>query len=401
MTRTRPARWLAADDPGNPFGVPLLDLMELQQLLSTTTDPEQAKRSVSWGRSTGEELFASAQAVSSLPPLECALRYPAARSLPNGILYAPPSQDWKWVLALRDGRVLAARSWTGAVEAVADARRDGDSLVLERLRVAETSSLRLSSRLVEVLDWLIRVHVWDQRLPLPVDDAAAELLAEAPLSGFGPFGKALFCAAKSWNPPPPPRPLRSDGDVIVAARVGDLAALRRHVEHGADVDAPGTLGGRTALHLAVMKGDVELFDELVRLGANPAAVADRALHALHMAVVHEAPHPLLERLAATRLDLTLPNADGFTALHAAAEIDHGAVVPWLVAHGLPLEARTRHGHTALHIACALGHAEAAKALLTAGADIEASSPGGTPRDVARAENRPALVALLDDWGTTR
>jgi hypothetical protein len=120
-------------------------------------------------------------------------------------------------------------------------------LVLERLRVAESSALCIGSRLVEVFDWLMRVHVWDQRLPLPVDDAAAQLLEAVPLSGFSPFGKALFCAAKSWSPPPPPHPLRSDGEVMVAARKGDVVALKRAVEQGADIDAPGTHHGYTAL----------------------------------------------------------------------------------------------------------------------------------------------------------
>ena len=50
---------------------------------------------------------------------------------------------------------------------------------------------------------------------------------------------------------------------------------------------------------------------------------------------------------------------------------------WLVAHGVPLEARTKRGHTALHTACALGSAEVAKALLAAGADAHASSPDGS------------------------
>jgi hypothetical protein len=380
------------DDPGNPFGVRLLDLMVLQGLISTSQDRACAERATSWGASVGAEL--SVEPLLTLRPVDCSLRYPAAKRLPDGILYAPPSMDFKWVIALREGRVLAARSWTGVVEAVADARRDGDSLVLERLRVAEPSALRICSRIVDVFDWLLRAHVWGQRLPLPVDDAFADLLENVPLSGFGPFGKALFCAAKTWDPPTISRPLRSDGDVILAARKGDVAALQRAVSHGADIDTPSTQG-RTALHLAIMKGDVALFDEIVKLGANPAAVVDRDLHALSVAVVHKAPLPLLERLATAGFDITRPNADGFTALHAAAEVDHAVVVPWLVAHGLPLEARTKHGHTALHVASALGHVEAARALVLAGADVRALSPSGTPREVAMAENRPALAAMFD------
>jgi hypothetical protein len=385
------AQWLATGDARNPFAAPILDLMELQEVIATSADPACAARSVSWSNSIGQELDAAH--LLQLPSLACSLRYPAANSVPDGMLYVPPSMDFKWVFALREGRLLAARSWTGAVEAVADVRRDGDTFVVERLRIAEASSLRGCSRLVDVFDWLLRVHIWEQRLPLPVDDAYAELLASAPLSGFGPFGKALFCASKSWAPPPVARPLRSDGEVIRAACHADLVALRHAVANGADINAPAIIG-YTALHVAIIKGDVVLFDELVRLGADPTAIADRGMHALGLAVVHRAPLALFERLAATGLDMTLANADGFNALHAAAECNAAAMVPWLVAHGLPLEARTVHGHTALHITYALGHAETAKALLIAGADIFATSPTGTPLELAIAEKRSALVSLL-------
>jgi hypothetical protein len=386
------ASWLAAGDRGNPFDVPMLDLMLLQDYLATSQDPQLAARSVSWRRSTGAEL--EPDGVIRLPPFACELRYPCARSLPDGILYAPPSMDEKWVLALRAGRVLAARSWTGAVEAIAETRRDGDTLVLEGLRVLESSALRMFGPVVEVFDWLVRSHALGQRIPLPVSDEGGALLEEAPLNGFSAFGKVLFCATKSWRPPPLTRPLRSDGEVMVAARKGELAALEEAVKSGADVDAPGTFAGYTALHLAIVRKDLALFDALLRLGANPAAMADRQTHALSIAVVHKAPMPIFEALARSALDLAAPNEDGFTALHAAAEVSFPEIVPWLVQHGLSMDARTKHGHTPLHVACGLGHREVAESLLAAGANPHAASPGGTPLDVAKAENKPALVELL-------
>jgi hypothetical protein len=213
----------------------------------------------------------------------------------------------------------------GAARDVDATPTPGDVVVLERLRIASDSELRACARVVEVFDWLLRVHVWHQRLPLPVDEAYGDRLAQAPLRGFGPFGKALFCAARSWNPPPVPRPLRSDGEVILAVRRGD---------------------------------------------------DDRGMHALLMAVVAKAPLPLMTALVEAGLDVRVPNTDGFTVLHAAAEVDHPGAVPWLVAQGSPLEARTKHGHTARHVACGLGHLAAARALLDAGADRGASSPTG-------------------------
>jgi hypothetical protein len=42
-----PAEWLAADNPGNPFGVPILDLTSNLGVTSTTKDLELAERSLS------------------------------------------------------------------------------------------------------------------------------------------------------------------------------------------------------------------------------------------------------------------------------------------------------------------------------------------------------------------
>jgi ankyrin repeat protein len=118
--------------------------------------------------------------------------------------------------------------------------------------------------------------------------------------------------------------------------------------------------------------------------------------ALITAVVYRAPREVFDMVRAAAPALgAAANTDGFTALHAAAEVDNAQAVPWLLSDGPSLEARTKHGHTALHIACALGHVAAARALLEAGADRNASSPGGTPREVALAEGKPHTAALFE------
>lgn len=387
------AQWLDAEDSGNPFGIPILDLMMLQDYIATSEDLDVTARAVSWQRSIGDELDASE--LLELPSLECKLAYPAARSLPDGILYAPPSMDEKWVIAYHSGRVLAARSWTGIVEAVADARHDGSQLVLERLRISAGSSLRFSDRLIDTFDWLIRVHALHQRLPLPVDEDAAELLENTPLIGFSPFGKALFCAAKHWAPPEPKVKLGSDGRVIVSARKDDLASIREAVRNGADLDAPGSIGGYTALHLSIIWKRVPLFLALIELGANPDALTNSQTHPLAVAVANRAPKEILEVLARAGRNIFQKNVEGFNALHLAAQVDDSEVISWLVEHGFGLEAKNALGHTALHIACGLGYESAARALLDAGADIASKSDlGETPMDVARKHSQRKTIELL-------
>jgi hypothetical protein len=48
QSREEAVRWMSADEAGNPFGVPLLNLMSNLQLISTTQDPAMASRAVSW-----------------------------------------------------------------------------------------------------------------------------------------------------------------------------------------------------------------------------------------------------------------------------------------------------------------------------------------------------------------
>lgn len=88
--------------------------------------------------------------------------------------------DEKWVLAWRPegagrGPITAARSWTGLVELVAEARVKGQELRVEELRLAGDSRLEAVGPLPAVFDWMIRAHALGEMLPLPVDEATSEL----------------------------------------------------------------------------------------------------------------------------------------------------------------------------------------------------------------------------------
>ncbi len=367
------ARWLAADDRGNPFGVELLDLMITQKLLATTTDPAIADRAMSWGSSTGEELDAAP--VLACPAVEVTIRLPVDRSLPDGLLFLPASMDEKWVIAWRRGQVIAARSWTAWVEAVADARIEGGELVIERIRALDSSPLVTHGALPETFEWLLRSHALRQRIAFPASEAGARMFENAPLTAFASFGKLIFCAAKVWQPKPAPKPLRTDGRIIVAARADDVPAIERAIADGEMLDAPGTYGGYTALHLAIVHGNTKLFERLVALGADPERRVDGGNFALGIAIVEKAPPELFAALERAGVDLMAANDDGFNALHAACEVDSAWAVRWLVERGHGLEPRTKRGHTPLQIACALGHLAAARALVELGADVDAPSPG--------------------------
>ena len=212
-------------------------------MISTTKDPALASRSVSWASSTGTELDDSA--LLSRPPIAGELRYPAAKLLPTGLLFTPRRMEEKWVLAYRPGKLLAARSWTGTVEAVAEAVHDGEALTLRNLRIAEPSALRAVGDPLQIFDWMVRSHALQQRLPIPLDEIGAQMLEAVPMMLFSAFGSVAFCAAVGWSPPPPTISLRSNGELRRAVRAKDSAKVKALVQAGEAVDAPSTHWGYT------------------------------------------------------------------------------------------------------------------------------------------------------------
>jgi hypothetical protein len=121
---------------------------------STTQDPALAERSVSWRAGQAERLAWKLDGER----FSCDLRYDAATSLPDGMLFVPAAMEDEWVIAWRQGKIAAARSWTGAVSA-----------------------------------------------------QGAEILRGVPLASFGPFGHRCFSAAIDYAAPKSKRPLRRDG----------------------------------------------------------------------------------------------------------------------------------------------------------------------------------------------
>jgi hypothetical protein len=388
-----PAQWLGAE--ATSFGFPVLDVISITgTLISTTQNPDLAEMSVSWGRKTVSDLDRRFQAAETIA---CSLRYPAEADLPDGWLYVPPAMEQKWVIAYLEGRVFAARSWTGEVKVAADAKHTGNEIVIERVELAD-DSFRTFGEPVQVFDWLLRSHALGQTWPLPCTGETIQMIESVPLSVFSLFGNVAAYAATSWAPPPPRRPLRATSAVVTAVRLEQPDRLNALAAAGQSLNARSAMGGYTALHIAAIKGNLELTRQLLELGADPNVLADRNASVVITAIVHKAPLPLLELLAAHGADVAVPNQDGFGALHALAEINDPTPLAWLLGRGLDVEQRTHNGHTPLQIAAALGHVEALRALLEAGASPSTrSGQGETARDIATAQGKTEAVKALDAW----
>jgi ankyrin repeat protein len=148
--------------------------------------------------------------------------------------------------------------------------------------------------------------------------------------------------------------------LIEAANLGNVAAVRALLERGANVNAQ-TADGWTALMIAAQNGHVEVVKALLDSGANVDA----------------------------------QNVDGWTALMAAAQSGHFEVVRALLAGGADVNVKNEIGAIALMDAAKNGHVEVVKVLLEGGADVNAQEEEGfTALTIAAGKGNVAVARVL-------
>jgi ankyrin repeat protein len=151
-------------------------------------------------------------------------------------------------------------------------------------------------------------------------------------------------------------------DIAAAAQAKDMAAVKKLLKDGADVN--GAQGdGMTALHWAALNGDAELASMLLYAGANVGAT--------------------------TRIG-------GYTPLHLAAQVGNANVIAPLIAAGAKVTATTATGVTALMEAAHSGSAEAVRILIENGSDpnLKETANGQTALMFAAASDRLDVVKML-------
>ena len=148
------------------------------------------------------------------------------------------------------------------------------------------------------------------------------------------------------------------------------------------------------LYVAVVRGDINEVDRLLKDGVSPNQTAMLGRTALIAAVGGD--HPLIaKRLLDAGADPEQRNNYGWAPLHHAispssANLD---MIEILVRHGANVDVTDRHLRTPLHRAAQFGHVEAVRLLLRLGADPGARDENGwTPLDRARAH--PTIVEIL-------
>ena len=188
-----------------------------------------------------------------------------------------------------------------------------------------------------------------------------------------------------------------------AAQRGEVAAMRRLIGEGADVN--GRDGhGRTPLHVATFARQRGAIQVLAAAGADLGRLENDRYDAVTIAAVadDEATLRLLLALGASAKLIT-SRYDG-TALIAAAHLGHDGVVRQLIAAGAPLDHVNNLHWTATIEAVVLGdggtrHQATLKALIDAKANLQlADRSGRTPLALARERGYAAMVQMLEGAG---
>lgn len=160
------------------------------------------------------------------------------------------------------------------------------------------------------------------------------------------------------------------------------------------------LSGNPLLHVAVMACQANLYDLLVRLGANPHTPDSQGMTVFHTAVLHrhfEDAQPFFDRAMRAGVDINAREKDGYSALHFAVFHNYLRSVAWFLDHGANLRARTAIGTTALRHAVRWRRVSATRKLLEAGAYVdERDHDGETP--LLEATVSLELAMLLTDFG---
>jgi ankyrin repeat protein len=231
--------------------------------------------------------------------------------------------------------------------------------------------------------------------------------------------------------------------LVVAAHSGHTSAATLLLEKGADPNAAAV--GYTALHAAVLRGDLNLVKVLLAHKANPNAQITKGMPVRRTSQDFELPKTLMgatpyllaakfleadimRALAASGADTRLPMNDGATPLLAAAGmgivapaqderrgtnrrglaiIDGGTVEPEsqvveavsaALTLGSDINGTNPAGETAVHIASAQGYDSVVKLIVERGADLNARNAKGlTPLGalVARAGGRGSRKSTID------
>ncbi|UYV68447.1 hypothetical protein LAZ67_5004353 [Cordylochernes scorpioides] len=180
----------------------------------------------------------------------------------------------------------------------------------------------------------------------------------------------------------------------IAAMKGNIDIISDLLDAGADIDAKRK-NGETTIYIAIKKGNLELFELLLEAGANINLEYEFSRTCLHMAIDLEFKY-ICEKLIEKGADIEARDQFGLTPLiWAAANANIQCFIEIILEKGADVNARNMHGSSALYFA-SVGSVANVRVLLKAGADINVRNENGMTclMRAADANKEDILIELL-------
>jgi ankyrin repeat protein len=161
---------------------------------------------------------------------------------------------------------------------------------------------------------------------------------------------------------------------------------------------PTTVGGRSALHWAVVKYDMDLIETLLAKGANIDAVDAQGQTPLHCAII-DGQTEIIKLLLSRGANVNIKDFQyDHTPLHYAVTFRYGCkpeIINLLLEHGADIDAVDKKGLTPVCWACYANHKEAFNLLISKGANVNLQNAyGATLLHLAASRGDGDLVKIL-------
>ena len=188
--------------------------------------------------------------------------------------------------------------------------------------------------------------------------------------------------------------LKAAESIVVAVELGNIEAVKQHLNDGTEVNAKGGTG-RTPLHWAAIEGHKEIAELLIAEGADVNAKTNDGKTPLDEAI-----NPFYNKTEIANLLHKHGGKHG--TIHSAVGGGDVEAVKEFLAAGADVNAK-RYGWTPLCEAAINGHKVIAELLIKEGADVNAVAMDDvfseqTPLDAANKYNQGAVAVLLRKYG---
>ncbi|KAM4710460.1 ankycorbin isoform 2-T2 [Discoglossus pictus] len=164
--------------------------------------------------------------------------------------------------------------------------------------------------------------------------------------------------------------LDSEGKTALhlAAMKGNAECLRVMLTHGVDVSAQDT-AGHSALHVAVKNNHIECVKRLLQAKCPVDCVDNAGKTCLHYAAANGS-IPAVQLLTEQKCPLNIKDSDGNTPLLLSVLYGHTEVGKYLLDHRADADIKDKNGRTALMLACESGNFNMVDILVRKGADLK-------------------------------